>query len=788
MPLHKKLAQQMYDHLPPALRQSMVLQEFLDAVDATYHEFDSDLVLLEQHMSQNADQLLALNHKLQTEAETHNRVLQRLKSSIGHLAPDDLTGSDAQDLLSLSDFVAQQIEIRHSAEQALRKAKDAAEAAAKAKSEFLATMSHEIRTPLNGVIGMVSLLENTRMTKTQQRYLDTLQSCCNSLMSLVNDVLDYSKFDAGKIELEQAAFTPRTAIEQTLQVVAERAQAKGLELIGHTDSRVPEQLIGDPGRIHQILLNLLSNAVKFTEQGTIIVRAQPARTTSSRPDQYWLQLSVKDTGIGISPEQQNKLFEPFVQADSTTTRKFGGTGLGLALCKQFLGAMGGHIEVRSELQSGSEFVLTIPLKYHPKPEHPVWQSTPLPDHKVLVIEDNKDCARYLHALLEQWGQTPYGLAKPETATKILQRTRFDLIILDRHLPGITGNELVERIRSMDSINAGVPIVMLINLVEKHLIDDSEDQRLEYLTKPIESQLLFELMADLLARKRHTTSTSRPRLLAPLWRPPRRVKVLVVEDDLVNQEIAAMMLRDLGCQVGIARNGMEAIEAVMRLPYEVIFMDCQMPEMDGYTATRHLRQQGVTLPIIALTANVMPEDRALCLDAGMNDYLSKPVKPLSFSSMLKKWFSRLQPVPVDDDRDDELSATSPLAGIEQAVDLDNLPDQVPGIHLKQGLEMIGGKPARYLKLLKLALDQHTSTAIKIRQAVETHQTANAQKLAHSLKGVAANIGAVPLSKAAAELEKTIKETPNDTSRLRELILEVEQQWQIVFDSLKQLAIA
>lgn len=785
MKLHKMLEQQIREFLPEDLSQSDQLDQFLDAVDSTYHEFESDLVLLEQHMSRNADELLALNKKLTNESETQALVLERLKSSLAQLDLEDGDSyMDDEDLLSLSDFLAEQIEIRHKTEQELRHAKDAAETAANAKTEFLATMSHEIRTPLNGVIGMASLLENTRLTKAQQRYIDTVQSCCHSLMNLINDILDYSKFDAGKIHLENAPFNPRSSIEQTLQVVAERAQAKGIELIGYTDPRVPESLIGDPGRIHQILLNLLSNAVKFTETGEIIVKASPARIQNQNESVFWLQITIKDTGIGITSPQQKRLFHPFMQADSTTTRKYGGTGLGLALCKQLTTAMGGDIEVQSKQDDGSEFIVIIPLNRNPHAAKPVWETHPFPDKRILVIDDNKTSARILQTLLEQWGLNGYIVAKPENALKLLVKGHFDGVILDRHMPSYDGRALAKEIRQLGAPFDQIPIIILINLVEKHLTDDDDDLQCEFLTKPIESQKLYEHLNEVVVKKRRKRKTYSQVKKAQLWRPTETLKTLVVEDDLVNQEIASMMLKDLNCTVDIARNGMEAIEAVKRVDYDLVFMDCQMPEMDGYTATRTLRSQGHSaLPIIALTANVMPEDRAQCIESGMNDYLSKPVKPQMIANMLQKW-APLQSFAQNIEVSALETNDAPYKNETIASHQDNnegialLPESIPGLNIKQGLDMMGGKLSRYRKLLALAIDQHQNTHYKIKEAVEKGDFSEAQKLSHSLKSVAANIGAVALSSTAFDLERQLKDPVNSASISASDLNNLSSQWETV----------
>lgn len=785
MKWHEILEQQLEEHLPKELANHPGLVRFLDAVDATYHEYESDLVLLEQHMVRNSDELLELNSQLQQQSDKQNLVLGRLKESIHELNADaESKVLEVDDVADLSRFLAEEIRKRQQTESELRTAKEDAESAARAKSDFLATMSHEIRTPLNGVIGMASLLENTGLTKSQSRYLDTIQSCCQSLMNLINDILDFSKFDAGKIQLERSAFSPRSAIEQTCLVVAERAQAKDIELIGFTDPRIPETLIGDPGRIHQILLNLLSNAVKFTDSGEITVKALPGKTTPGSQHRYWLSFSIKDSGIGIPRKDLKRIFEPFEQADSTTTRKYGGTGLGLAVCKQFTDAMGGKIQIKSKPGRGSEFIVTIPFRTSQDVETPLWRTAPLPKKRLLLIEDNRSSSEALEATLDSWGISIYPVAKPANAIRLLQKGKFDGVILDRSIQDTDANQIVNEIRSLKEDFSQFPILLLINLVEKHMLDEIRGDNIEYVTKPIESEALYHRLQGLLNTRTKKVATRPVNRHEQQWRPKRELNVLVVEDDIVNQEIAAMMLKDLHCSVDIARNGIEAVAAVKRMHYDLVFMDCQMPEMDGYTATATLRSHGYDdLPIIALTANVMPEDKAKCLAAGMSDYLSKPVRPPAFIAVLQRWAGESAQAP---ELEKTLSTQQTEAAIESLDDTESMPDMIPGINIKQGLDMMGGKVSRYQKLLYLAVEQHRYTYDKIKDAIEAGDYSEAQKLAHSLKSVAANIGALSLSSTAFSIEKGLKQLKANEKLPGQLLHDLDLQWKQVRSSILSLA--
>lgn len=789
MRLHPLLAEQIAATLPDNIRKLPEIERFLDIVDSTYHEFQSDLVLLEQHMTRSAEELRTLNQQLTQESETHQLVLSRLNQSLKALNVNlDNDEPADQNLLAVAQFVSEQIENQRHIETTLRTAKESAETAAKAKTDFLATMSHEIRTPLNGVIGMVALLENTPLNPQQNRYLETIQSCCQTLINLINDILDFSKFDAGKIALERIPFNLHLAVEQTVRVFAERAQAKQIELVAMVDSGLPDQLVGDPGRIQQVLLNLLSNAVKFTERGEIFVHARPLRTQKQNHLRTWVELRVRDTGIGISRTAQKKLFQPFTQADSTTTRKYGGTGLGLALCKQIIDAMDGTLSISSKVGVGSEFVIQIPCGIASTQEIAGWRNKSFGKKRVLIVDNNRTTADVMHKRLEDFGLTAYVAAKSENARRLLQKGQFDLLILDLHLGEINGLSLLNTLIADDPEFARIPVLLMTRFVDAPNVASLPPCNLSLITKPVEMQELHDGLARLFSEA--STPSTRHQAITPKleWLPTRTLRVLIAEDDHVNQEIAIMMLRDLNCRVDVAENGLEAVAAVERIRYDVLFMDCQMPEMDGYQATRLIRSNGHTeLPIIALTANAMPEDRQLCLNAGMSDYIAKPVKPVTLAHALKQWAQTHSSL---DTPNNALPAALNESKAAEPTDMqEDLPMPGNALSIADGLEMMGGKVGRYAKLLRLALRQHQDTPARIQAAIAAGRYTDALKLAHSLKSVAANIGAISTASIAFDLEKRLKEDAEahtTLSVLNALAEHIEREWASVKESAEAFA--
>jgi PAS domain S-box-containing protein len=525
---------------------------------------------------------------------------------------------------------------RQMVEQALRGARQAAEAAARAKADFLANMSHEIRTPMNAVIGMTQLLGDTPLTAEQEDYAKTIRASGEHLMTIINDILDYSKIEAGKVELEQSPVDLRGCVEECLGIVARRAAEKGLETGTIFSDAVPEAILGDPARLRQVLLNLLSNAVKFTAKGEVVVHVDAKPLGGGRHE---VHVAVADTGIGIPPDRFDRLFKSFSQVDSSTTRTYGGTGLGLAISKRLVELMGGRIWAESREGQGSTFNFTITAEQTAMPEAPRRRPADAPSlqgRRVLVVDDNATNRRILRAQLGKWGLVAEEATNGQEALDRLAAAPFDVALVDHQMPGMDGVTLCERAHQA---HPRLALLVVSSVGGKPEGWDRPGLGISaFLTKPVRASDLLDSILSALGERPSPAPAAPPPVVSATPPSSRRgLRVLLAEDNVVNQKVALKMLERLGVAADVANNGEEAVAALQAKPYDVVFMDVQMPRMDGLEATRRIR--GLALPqrpvIVAMTAHAMPGDRERCLEAGMDDYITKPVRLEALDGVLGK---------------------------------------------------------------------------------------------------------------------------------------------------------
>jgi two-component system, sensor histidine kinase and response regulator len=640
------------------------------------------------------------------------------------------------------------VDARLAIEKNLITARNDAEQANRAKSEFLANMSHEIRTPMNAIIGLSDLALGTELPPKLRDYFAKIHSSAKALLAIINDILDYSKVEAGRLELDSVEFSLEEVLENVANLFIVRAEQKGLELLFHISHDVPQELIGDSLRLSQVMNNLVGNAVKFTEKGQVLIEVE---TVTAPPGQATLRFSVRDSGIGMTAEQTERLFNAFTQADGSITRKFGGTGLGLTISKRLVELMGGEIHVNSSLNEGSTFTFTLSFEV---PQHTKLSRSPtdLRGMRVLVVDDLDISRRILAELLTQWGFEVSEAANGKAALELLEEIKdnagqIELVLLDWKMPEMDGIEVARRVHELASSHdiPRLPVIIMVTAYSKdQLLAAAQDVQLDaVLTKPVTASGLF----DTIIRFQGGESTLAPEVSLPDPRTQlasiQGAHILLVEDNTINQQVAREFLERSGLQVTVAENGEEALARLECQNFDAVLMDLQMPVMDGLEASRRIRAQERfhALPIIAMTAAVMPLDRAACQSAGMNDHVAKPILPDELRAALLRHIKARSP------------ATS--TGAAPALSAMELPDELPGFAWHDVLETLGGNRGLLRTLLLQFAGQFADAAVHVANLLRTGKQQEAGDYLHQIKGVAANLGAEHLRQASATLEEQVK---------------------------------